>query len=160
MPDETLQLLLRDVRGKTLRILDDVTEQQARYVPPGLHNSILWHAGHSLVVVEHLGVSPATGRPPSYPEGWFDKFSWKSEPARVSNWPTLAEVKAKLIAQAETLAAAINSLSNEQLGAPTGDPSKGRNLRWSILHGLHDEAGHQGEMWLLKKLQTKAKLTG
>jgi DinB family protein len=158
MPDESLQLLLKDVRGKTLRILDDVTEEQARYAPPGLHNSILWHAGHSLIVVEALGVAPATGMAPVYPDGWFDKFSWKSEPARVTSWPTLAEVKAKLKDQAERLATALNSLSDAQLSAPTGDPSKGRNLRWSILHGLHDEAGHQGEMWLLKKLQTKAKI--
>jgi hypothetical protein len=157
MPDESLQLLLKDVRGKTLRILEDVTEEQARYAPPGLHNSILWHAGHSLIVVEHLGVSPATGQPPKYPDGWFDKFSWKSEPATVKDWPKLAEVKAALTAQAEKLAAAINTLSDEQLKQPTGDPARGRNLRWSILHGLHDEAGHQGEMWLLKKLQTKAK---
>jgi len=160
MPDESLQLLLKDVRGKTLRILDDVTEEQARFAPPGLHNSILWHAGHSLIVVEALGVGPATGKTPAYPEGWFDKFSWKSEPAKVTSWPTLAEVKTKLKEQAEKLAAAINSLSEEKLSAPSGDPSKGRNLRWSILHGLHDEAGHQGEMWLLKKLRTKTKSAG
>src|SRR5580658_3850637 len=118
MADESLQLLLKDVRGKTLRILDDVTEQQARYAPPGLHNSILWHAGHSLVVVEHLRVSPATGKPPVLPDGWFDKFSWKSEPATVKEWPKLSEVKAALIAQSERLAAAINGLSEEQLKQP------------------------------------------
>jgi hypothetical protein len=156
MPDEALLLLAKDVRGKTLRILDDVTEQQARFAPPGLHNTILWHAGHALIVNEHLGLSPATGKPPVYPEGWFDKFSWKSEPAKVKDWPTLAEVKAKLVDQGERLTAAINSLSEAQLSHVSGDPAKGRNLRWSILHGLHDEAGHQGEMWLLKKLQ-KAK---
>jgi hypothetical protein len=153
MPDEALLFLAKDVRGKTLRILDDVTEQQARFAPPGLHNTILWHAGHALVVNEHLGLSPATGKPPVYPEGWFDKFSWKSEPAKVKDWPTLADVKAKLIEQGERLTAAINSLSDAQLTKVSGDPAKGRNLRWSILHGLHDEAGHQGEMWLLKKLQ-------
>jgi len=155
MADESLLLLLKDVRGKTLRILDDVTEEQARFAPPGLSNSILWHAGHSLVVVEHLGVSPATGKPPVYPQGWFDKFSWKSEPAKVTQWPKLSEVKAALAEQAERLGTAISALTEEQLRQPAGDPARGRNLRWSILHGLHDEAGHQGEMWLLKKLQTK-----
>jgi hypothetical protein len=156
MPDESLLLLLKDVRGKTLRILDDVTDQQARYSPPGLHNSILWHAGHSLIVVEALAVAAATSRPPVYPADWFDKFSWKSQPATVKEWPTLADVKAKLIDQAARLTSAINGLTEAQLKQSTGDPSKGRDVRWSILHGLHDEAGHQGEMWLLKKLQTKA----
>ena len=153
MADETLLLLLKDVRGKTLRILDGVTDEQARWAPAGLHNTILWHAGHSLVVVEHLGVAEATGKPPVYPEGWFEKFSWKSTPATVTEWPSVADVKAKLIEQAERLAAAIKGLSEEQLSRPSGDPAKGRTLRYGILHGLHDEAGHQGEMWLLKKLQ-------
>ncbi|MGA2233436.1 MAG: DinB family protein [Tepidisphaeraceae bacterium] len=157
MSDETLLLLAKDVRGKTLRILQDVTEAQARFAPPGLNNSILWHAGHSLVVVEALSLAPALGRTPAYPSDWFDKFSWKSEPATVTEWPTLADVKAKLAEQAEQLFSAISALSASQLSQLTGDPSKGRTLRWSILHGLHDEAGHQGEMWLLKKLQTKGK---
>jgi hypothetical protein len=157
MPDETLLLLLKDVRGKTLRILEDVTEEQARFAPPGLSNSILWHAGHSLVVVEHTATAPITGKPPSYPEGWFDKFSWKSQPATVKQWPKLAEVKARLIEQGEQLAKLIAGLSEEQLIQPAGDPARGRNLRYSILHGFHDEAGHQGEMWLLKKLQTTAR---
>ena len=155
MADETLLLLLKDVRGKTLRILEDVTEEEARFAPPGLNNTILWHAGHSLIVVEHLGVSPATGKAPQDPAGWFDKFSWKSQPSIVKEWPNLAEVKAKLVDQAERLTIAIRSLTEEQLRTLAGDPSKGRSLRWSILHGLHDEAGHQGEMWLLKKLYAK-----
>jgi hypothetical protein len=153
MADETLLILAREVRGKTLRILEQITEEQARFAPAGLVNTILWHAGHSLIVVEHLSVSAATGKPPVYPEGWFDKFSWKSQPASVKGWPTLAEVKAKLIDQAERLTVAITSLSEDQLSRII-DPAKNRTLRWSILHGLHDEAGHQGEMWLLKKLQT------
>ncbi len=156
MPDESLLLLAKEVRGKTLRILDSVTEHQALFAPPGLHNSILWHAGHSLIVVEHLGVSPATGKPPIYPPDWFDKFSWESQPATVKQWPTLAEVKTKLIDQAERLTAAIQHLTERQLSQNIGDPANPRSLRLSILHGLHDEAGHQGEMWLLKKLQTKA----
>jgi DinB superfamily len=153
MADQTLLQLAKDVRGKTLRILEQVSEPEARYAPPGLNNTILWHAGHSLVVVEHLSLSPATGKPPAYPEGWFEKFSWQSQPATVKLWPTLAQVKAHLVEQAERLTSVISGLSEEQLIRPAGDPSKGRNLRWSILHGVHDEAGHQGEMWLLKKLQ-------
>ena len=37
------------------------------------------------------------------------------------------------------------------------DPAKNRTLRFSILHGLHDEAGHQGEIYLLKKMWGKKK---
>jgi hypothetical protein len=155
MPDESLLLIAKEVRGKTLRILENVTESQALFAPPGLQNTILWHAGHSLVVVEHLGVSAATGQPPVYPQDWFDKFSWDSKPASVKQWPALADVKAKLIDQAERLAVAIQRLTAEQLSRAVGDPANSRNVRWSIIHGLHDEADHQGEMLLLKKLQAK-----
>ena len=62
MPDETLMLLAREVRNKTLKLLDGLTDAQARFAAAGLNNSILWNAGHALVVVEHLGVGLARDR--------------------------------------------------------------------------------------------------
>jgi len=90
MFDQSLLLLLDEVRGKTLRLLQDVTGKDARWFPPGLHNHILWHAGHSYVLVESLAME-ATGQQPDIPEGWFEMFSWKSDPARVApdRWPPL-----------------------------------------------------------------------
>jgi hypothetical protein len=41
MPDKSLILILDEVRGKTLRLLDSVDEKHARWAPPGLQNSIL-----------------------------------------------------------------------------------------------------------------------
>ena len=154
MADETLSMLAREVRGKTLRLIDGIDDTQARFAAPGLNNSILWHAGHSLVVVESLGVGPATGKQPAYPADWFDKFSWKSAPATVTSWPTVEQVRSAFRAQLETLLAAIQPLSAEYLDRVV-DPAKNRTLRYSILHGLHDEAGHQGEIHLLKKLYAK-----
>jgi hypothetical protein len=154
MADETLSLLAREVRGKTLRLIDGIDDTQARFAAPGLNNSILWHAGHSLVVVESLSVGPATGKQPAYPADWFDKFSWKSAPATVTSWPTLEQVRAALRTQLETLLAAIQPLGAQDLDRIV-DPTKNRTLRYSILHGLHDEAGHQGEIHLLKKLCAK-----
>jgi hypothetical protein len=155
MADETLLLLATEVRGKTLRLLDGVTDgAMARFAAPGLNNSILWHAGHSVVVVEHLGLMPATGKPAGYPAGWYEKFAWKSEPAKVTEWPPLAAVKDELRSQLARLQDAIAALSPAQLDA-IPDPAKDRSLRYSILHGLHDEAGHQGEMYLLLKLYAK-----
>src|SRR5271165_5346068 len=135
MADETLLLLAREVRGKTLRILTEVTEAKALWAPPGLSNSILWHAGHALIVVEHLSVSGATGKPPVYPADWFEKFSWTSKPATVKSWPSLEEVRAKLVDQAERLTSAITGLSETQLNQPTGDGANPRTLRFSIFHG-------------------------
>ena len=92
MPNETLKLLAREVRGKTFRILDGVSDEQARFVPPGLNNSILWHAGHSLWVVEVLSIAAATGRPAPLPDGWTDLFSSKSRPTRETKFPALAQI--------------------------------------------------------------------
>ena len=85
--DDSLMLLAKEVRGKTLRLLEGIADAQARFSAPGLNNTILWHAGHALIVVEHLGNSAATGKPPVYPADWFEKFSWKSTPATVTTWP-------------------------------------------------------------------------
>ena len=90
MPDSTLLLLLDEVRGKTLRILDAAPAESALLAPPGLHNHVLWHAGHGYVVVEMLTLG-ALGRTPEIPDGWFEMFSWESRPARVPHdrWPSL-----------------------------------------------------------------------
>jgi len=152
VPDETLTLLAKEVRGKTLRLLEGIPDDLARFTA-GLSNSPLWHAGHVLVTVEHLSAAPATGRPPQYPKGWFELFSHQSRPATVPRdaWPALSQVVDRLREQLERLTAATQTLTPQQLETIV-DPAKNRTLRYSILHGLHDEAGHQGEIHLLRKL--------
>ena len=150
--DVTLVLLLDEVRGKTLAILEGLSQAQARWAPAGLHNSILWHAGHAYVVVEWLTLT-ALGRQPQMPPGWFDLFSWDSEPATTADdaWPQLQAVRGQLLEQHQRLRALIAGLSEEQLRSPSQERS-GAPVRYSILHALHDEAGHGGEIWLLRKL--------
>ncbi len=110
------------------------------------------HAGHSYVLVESLAME-AIGQQPEIPEGWFGMFSWKSDPARVASdrWPPLAQVVAQLTEQHLRLRQMIGGLNDERLSSPV--PGKGnRTVRSAILHGLHDEACHSGEIWLLRKL--------
>ena len=126
----------------------------AQFAAPGLTNSILWHAGHVLVVVEQLAVAPATGEAPQVPYGWVEKFGWKSDPQSVKQWPALADVKAALREQLPRLTSAIAALSSDQL-AQVIDQENGRTLHFLILHALHDEANHQGEVWLLRKMHAK-----
>ncbi|CAN5638564.1 hypothetical protein BH23PLA1_BH23PLA1_09650 [soil metagenome] len=155
MPDESLLMLLDDVRGKTLRELEGLDELHARWAPPGLQNTCLWHAGHAYVVTEFLSMQ-ALGREPSLPEGWLKMFSWESNPAHVSlaSWPPLEEVVSALSAQHQRLRETIANLTPEQLEAPEpANPS--RPARYGIVHGLHDEARHSGEISLLRKLMRK-----
>jgi hypothetical protein len=152
MSDQSLLLLLDEVRGKTLRRLQGVTEKEARWSPPGLHNHILWHAGHSYVLVDSLTMQ-AIGEQPQIPDGWFEMFSWESEPARVAadRWPLLSQVVAELTQQQSRLRGLVEPLDAEQLSSPM-PTNPARTVRYAILHGLHDEACHSGEIWLLRKL--------
>jgi len=155
MADKTLLMLLDDVRGKTLNELKDLDETHARWAPPGLQNSCLWHGGHAYMVTEFLSTR-ALGIAPQMPEGWMKMFSWESNPAHVppESWPPLAEVREALIDQHQRLRDLIGGLSAEQLDAPEkGNPS--RSVRYALVHGLHDEARHSGEISLLRKMMLK-----
>jgi hypothetical protein len=157
MPDRTLLLLLEEVRGKTLRILDAVPDGYALFAPPGLQNHIIWHAGHIYVVVEMLTLG-ALGQTPQVPEGWFALFSWESRPARVppERWPSLGAVVTRLRTQQDRLRRIIEELAEDQLDRPSAG-SADRTVRSSIVHGLHDEACHSGEAYLLLKMQARAR---
>ena len=155
MPDETLLMMLDDVRGKTLKVLQGLDETRARWAPPGLQNSCLWHAGHAYVVTEFLTMK-AIRREPKLPEGWFKMFSWESNPAHIApeRWPPLEEIASALRDQHERLRATIAELTPEQLEAD--DPGHtNHSVGYAIMHGLHDEARHSGEISLLRKLMTK-----
>jgi len=157
MPDKCLLLLLDEVRAKTLRILKSVPADQARWAPPGLHNNtILWHAGHAYVLVEWVTMK-SLRRTPQIPDGWYEMFSWESRPNLVpaDRWPQLSEVIHHLEAQHKRLRKLIGELSEEELDRPSASNPK-RTVRSAILHGLHDEACHGGEMHLLHKMQAIA----
>jgi hypothetical protein len=153
MPDQCLLLLLDEVRGKTLRLLKSIPARRARWAPPGLQNTVVWHAGHAYVLVEYLTMT-SLGRTPQIPDGWFEMFSWESRPELVPavRWPQLAEVIQQLDSQHERVGKLIRELREEQLDLPSpGNPK--RSVRSAILHGLHDEACHCGEIHLLSKMQ-------
>jgi hypothetical protein len=155
MADKTLLMLLDDVRTKTLKDLDGLDEAEARWAPSNLQNSCLWHGGHSYVVTEFL-TARALGREPKMPEGWLKMFSWESNPAHVppEDWPPLAVVVEALNEQHERFRALFSSLTEEQLDAPEpGNPN--RTARYGLMHGLHDEARHSGEIKLLRKLMQR-----
>ena len=154
MPDQSLMLLLDEVRGRTLRALDSVSPDMAHWAPPGLQNTILWHAGHSYFLLEWLTMK-ALGRTPDIPDGWYDTFSWDSRPGQVPSgrWPSLTDVVQRLQNQHERMSRIIGELSAEQLNQPAAG-YRDRTVRYAILHALHDEACHSGEMSLLRKMQT------
>jgi hypothetical protein len=146
-------LLLDEVRGKTLRLLATIVAEDAAWAPPGLQNTILWHAGHSYFLLEWLA-NKALKQSVLMPPGWYEMFSWDSRPGHVAadRWPQLAEVIAALGAQHERLRRILGGLTGAELDRPSArNPAKA--VRYDILHALHDEACHCGEIHLLRKLR-------
>jgi hypothetical protein len=151
-PDLTLLALLAEIRSSLLGVLEGVDDETATWRVPGLANHVLWHAGHAYIVVEWLTMG-ALGREPNAPEGWFDLFSWESDPAHIpaERFPTLSIVKAKLREQEQRLKLLFGMLSAAELAQPAADQPD-RSVREIIVHALQDEAAHKGEIWLLRKL--------
>ncbi len=100
----------------------------------------------------------ALGRTPEVPDGWFEMFSWESHPERVAadRWPSLALVIACLDGQYKRMRRLIGKLSDQQLDQPSAR-HPGETARRAIIHALHDEACHCGEIHLLRKLRAIAK---
>ena len=60
----------------------------------------------------------------------------------------------RLREQLGRLTTAIRSLEPGHLDRIV-EPDFGHTLRYSIVHALHDEANHQGEIYLLKKIYAR-----
>jgi hypothetical protein len=148
-------MLAADVRNKTLKLLGAADLSELTWAPPGTSNHLLWHAGHALWVEDALCVQVLTGKS-ELPAGWEALFEMGSQPARPKGpWPGKAELRQQLQAQLPRLLSLIGSLKERQLDAapPYPHPGDRRTLGQCVVHGLHDEANHQGEMYLLLKMQ-------
>jgi len=136
-----------------VRLLETVPAEDAAWAPPGLQNTILWHAGHSYFLLEWLTIK-SLGHRVRMPDGWYEMFSWESLPSQIAadRWPQLAEVIAALREQHERMRETVGGLTGEELDQPSArNPTKA--VRFDILHALHDEACHCGEIHLLRKLR-------
>src|SRR5947209_8728172 len=82
-----LQELAREVRGRTIQLLQAAQPSELTWAPAGTSNHILWHAGHALWLGEVLCIQPATGKS-ELPEGWAEMFRMGSRPASWKKaWP-------------------------------------------------------------------------
>lgn len=81
-------------------------------------------------------------------------FGWesRSEAVPADRWPRLDMILSQLDDQHRRLRRAIREATEDRLAAPTVDDHD-RTARFSIVHGMHDEACHSGEILLLRKMQ-------
>jgi len=144
--------LARQVRGTTLDLLNMPDRSWLTWTPPGTSNHILWHAGHAVWVNDTLTVAPITGRS-ELPEGWSETFGQNSHPEMVSVWPEAAEVRRQLELQLARVLELFTTHAEAIMANASRKPAGGGwPLLPGIIHGWHDEARHQGEMYLLLKV--------
>jgi hypothetical protein len=148
---EVVQELAREVRRDTLKILAATENSWNTWAPEGTSNHILWHAGHAAWLLDLMCVEPITGHS-ELPEGWAATFGMNSQPNRVSSWPTQKDVQRYLESQLDRILELLSDVSDEMLSGPAPGLGGHRDLLGWILHGLHDEAKHSGEMYLLWKM--------
>jgi len=147
-----LQLLATEVRNKTIHLLENTAEYEMLWAPPGTSNHILWHAGHALWLGDVLCLEPLLGRS-TLPPTWADSFGAHCRPvAQTRSWPAKAQVISSLRAQLRVIVAELGKVTDELLDEVIS-PATGSTLAKRIVHGFHDEANHQGEMYLIQKMR-------
>ena len=143
-----LQELVRQVRDFTIELLAVDNRDMVLWSPAGTSNHMIWHAGHSLWVQDALCVEPLTGTS-ELPDGWARQFGQDGDPvAAQTDWPNRTSVRDLLSKQQARLIELVGDMRDDQLVVDAGNPN---DLVGGIIHGLHDEGRHQGEMYLLFK---------
>jgi hypothetical protein len=158
--DESLKIIFNKSRNMTLSLLQDVSDAQARWLPKGEVNHVLWHAGHIFVLLERCMFAAVVGSnemPPSIPEGWWPLFGWDSRPWEFApeDWPSIVTVREALQAQTIQFQNELSSFDDAFLSSPItwSDPRwTGRPKRVVIVHGFFDELLHSGQIMQLKRL--------
>ncbi len=144
--------LAEQVRGFTLELLNATPADWLTFAPAGTSNHILWHAGHALWLQDLFCIEPLTGRS-ELPQGWAASFGGRCRPlSETRDWPDAVLLRRLLAAQLDRMLVLLPQVTGEQLADPRRRSTTGWTLHDGLLHGLHDEARHQGEMYLLFKL--------
>jgi hypothetical protein len=147
-----LAILAYQVRDCTLKLFDAAESAALTWTPPGTSNHILWHAGHVVWVADVLSIEPITGDS-ELPPGWAAKFGQDSQPATVRDWPERTEVRSRLQMQLKRVLHLLQEHREMISNADQTPLEGGWPLLQGIIHGWHDEARHQGEIYLLQKLR-------
>lgn len=141
--------LARQARTDTLLILEQTPETHLTWSPRGTRNHILWHAGHCVCVGDVLGVELLSGKS-ELPPGWNDLFAMGSDPEASRRTPPARERVVELLhAQHRRLLVLLAAATEADLTRTVWERF---TVADRIVHGLHDEARHSGEMYLLLKM--------
>jgi hypothetical protein len=148
-----LAILAYQVRECTLRLFDETEPGALTWTPPGTVNHILWHAGHTVWVADVLTTVAISGNS-ELPAWWAEKFGQHSRPATINEWPERTEIRARLESQLKHILDLLHEHRKMIVEKANHAPREGDwPLLYGMIHGWHDEARHQGEIYLLQKLR-------
>lgn len=144
--------MTRQIRRDTLRHLDVAAAEWLTFAPEGTSNHIIWHAGHALWLLDVLCIQLLNPYGTELPPKWEDRFGMNCRPpAETRDWPAVEELRDLLESQLYFVLDLLDD-ADEEL-AKVADPSRGSaTIADRVIHALHDEAKHTGEMYLLIKL--------
>ena len=151
-----LKELARQVRRDTLRLLTAAPSDSLTWTPLGTANHIIWHAGHALWLQDHFAIGPLAGQS-ELPAGWENLFASGSDPTRPpAPWPERAVLADELRQQYERMAELLDTAGRTKARSSGRDRQEWLRFAASLIHGIHDEARHQGQMSLLIRLAARS----
>ncbi|WCN39357.1 DinB family protein [Aneurinibacillus uraniidurans] len=147
---------LNFARNVTLRIAQEVTEEQADIIPEGFNNNIRWNLGHIYLIQEQFAFH-FIDEPKLIPDGFRELFGLGTKPA---DWtiqpPTLSEIIELLQEQPVRIKEKLENRLTETLTTPFTFPGLAMNTVGEILTlSLYHEGAHAETIKALKKLSTK-----
>lgn len=94
---------LESYRSYLLEVLEDVTEEEAEFIPKGFNNNIRWNLGHTYLD-QYLWIQALTKEKTKVPEEFNAWFGFRTSPANfTSETPSFDELKALLKAQPDRI---------------------------------------------------------
>ena len=146
-----MQEMADQVRASTLEILQAAKPQWLTSSLPGLSNHIIWHAGHALWLQDMLFLQPL-GEQGVMPFAYVPLFCQGSKAVRRNKYPSREMLVDLLRQQLDHMKQAMRHCDGARLTGKAPGLSDRYNLGGWMLHALHDEARHGGEMYLLYKV--------
>lgn len=133
-------------RQVTLQTVKEVTEEQARKIPAGFNNNLLWNLGHLFLYTEQFAFGPAQEEM-EIPGGFREMFAMGAKPA---DWtappPSLAELLKLLADQPNRIREKLSARLTEKVAKPLAFPgitltTVGELLTFNLYHeGVHIQA--------------------
>lgn len=145
--------VLHQSRKWLIETLDSLSDEQLTHAPVEGGNHALWTMGH-LAFADEFFLTKLGNFEATLPAGWAEQFGWGHPCSpNADDFPAISEVREALLDQRAKLLDWLNSLSAEELDAPTGADWEdfSPTLRALISGAAVHEGTHLGQVMVVRK---------